>query len=114
MEADRQRALRLFRLVCEAQRVLEVGRAHVEIAMVKAALDSFRVGLDADRHAAVERDREWLRAAHAPEAGGQRDRARERAPEALSRHRPGGFVRALRGALRPDLDPPSRAPLSGP
>ena len=64
-----------------------------------------RVDLDADRDPAVERDRERLGAAHAAEAGGERDRPGERAAEALARDRGERLVRALQDALRADVDP---------
>ena len=44
-----------------------------------------RVDVDAQRHAVVHRDRQRLRAAHPAEPGGERDRAGERAAEALRR-----------------------------
>ena len=58
-----------------------------------------RVDLDAQRHAAVHRHRQRLRAAHAAEAGGQRDRPGQRAAEAP----PGDLGEALVGALHDPL-----------
>jgi hypothetical protein len=52
----------------------------VEVAVLDAPLRAPRVDLDAQRHATVHRDRERLRAAHAAEAGGERDRAGELPP----------------------------------
>ena len=112
MQRDRKRPLRLPRLAGETQRVVEVGCAHVDIAVVEPALDSLGVGLDADRHTTVERDCQRLRAAHAAEPCGQGDRSRERTAEALARHRGECLVRALEDALRADVDPRPRRHLA--
>src|SRR5712692_805137 len=79
--------------------------------MVEAALDSLRIGLDADRHAPIEGDRERLGAAHAPKARGQGDRAGQRAAEAFARDRGESFIGALEDALGADVDPRPRGHL---
>ena len=63
------------------------------------------VDVDAQRHAVVHRDRQRLGAAHAAEAGGQRDRAGECAAEAAAGDLGEALVRALEDALRADVDP---------
>ena len=63
------------------------------------------VDLDAQRDAVVHRDRQRLRAAHPAEAGGERDRAGERAAEAAAGDLGEALVRALQDALRADVDP---------
>src|SRR5205814_10067532 len=105
MQSVRPRLLRFFGLACKRDRVIEVVRAHVEVAMLEAAGDALVVGLDADRDPAVERDRERLRAAHAAQARGDRDRALERPAEPLARDRGERLVRALEDALSSDVDP---------
>jgi hypothetical protein len=57
------------------------------------------------RISAVHGHRERLRAAHPAESGGDGQRALERAPEALLRHRGEGFVGSLQDSLRTDVDP---------
>ena len=73
--------------------------------MLDPALDARRVALDADRDAVVHRHRERLRAAHAAEAGGQRDGPGQRAAELLVGDRREGLVGALQDALGADVDP---------
>ena len=63
------------------------------------------VDLDAERDAAVHRDRQRLRAAHAAEARGERDRAGERAAEAPAGDLGEALVGALHDPLAADVDP---------
>ena len=63
------------------------------------------VALDADRDAVVHGDGERLRAAHAAEPGGQRDRAGQRAAEPLVGDRGERLEGALQDALGADVDP---------
>ena len=63
------------------------------------------VDVDADRDAVVHGDGERLRAAHAAEPGGQRDRPGQRAAELLVGDRREGLEGALQDALRADVDP---------
>src|SRR5216683_2424351 len=111
VQPDRKSALLRLGFDCQPQRVLEVGCANVEIAMVEAALDLLCVGFDADRHPAVEGDGERLSPAHAAQARGQRDRAGQRAAEALARDRGESFIGALEDALGADVDPRPRGHL---
>ena len=73
--------------------------------MLDAALDPVGIDVDAQRDAVVHRDRQRLGAAHAAEAGRERDRAGERAAELA----PGDLGEALVGALQDplgaDVDP---------
>ena len=77
----------------------------VEVPGLDAALDPRGVDLDAERDAAVHGHGEGLRAAHPPEPAGQRDRAGERAAEALGGTLRERLVGALQDPLRPDVDP---------
>ena len=78
---------------------------YVEVAVLDAALDPAVVDVDADRDAVVHRHGERLGAAHAAEAGGQRDGAGERSVEALVGHGGEGLEGALEDALGADVDP---------
>ena len=101
-QADRQGPCRLRRQV---QRVVEADRLDVEVAAVDTPRDARLVDVDADRHAAVHRHRERLRAAHPAEPAGQRDRALQRPAEALVGDRRERLVGALEDALGADVDP---------
>ncbi len=90
-----------------AQRIVNVVRGHVEVAVLDPAGDPRRVAVDDDRHAAVHGDREGLGTAHAAQPGGQRDRAGQRSPEPFRRHGRERLVGALQDALGPDVDPRS-------
>ena len=85
--------------------VVEVVGDDVEVAVLDPPAQTSRVDVDDEAHAAVERHRERLRAAHAAAAAGQRERAGEGAAEALGRHRGERLVGALQDALRADVDP---------
>ena len=84
-----------------AQRVGDL----VEVAVLMTALDTPRVHVDAQRHAVVHGDGERLRAAHATQSGGERDRAGERAGELAATDLGEAFVRALQNALGAYVDP---------
>ena len=90
------------------ERVVEVGRALVQVAGLDAALDPLQVGLDAQRGAAAHRDRQRLRAAHAAEPGGHDQAAAQVAAEALAPGRREGLIRPLQDPLRADVDPRAR------
>ena len=76
-------------------------------------VDARLVDVDADRDTVVHRHRQRLRAAHAAEPGGQRDRAGERAPalgvptggRELVGHGGEGLEGALEDPLGADVDP---------
>ena len=80
-------------------RVVEVVGHLVEVARLDPALDAVPVDLDAQRHAVVHRHRQRLRAAHAAEPGGQRDRPGQRAAVAAPGDLGEALVRALDDAL---------------
>ena len=67
---------RLSRPRWPADGVVDVVGLVVEVAVLDAAGDPGLVAVHADRHAAVHGDGQRLGAAHAAQAGGQRDRAR--------------------------------------
>ena len=85
--------------------VVEVVGLLVEVARLEAAADAIAVDLHAQRDALVHRHRERLGAAHAAEAGGERDRAGERAAEAPAGDLREALVGALHDALAADVDP---------
>ncbi len=101
----RERPARVAGLDGEAERVVERGGLGVEVAVGDPAGDPRRVGLDADRHAAGHRDGERLGAAHPAKARGQRDRALQRAAEALVADGGERLVGALQDPLAADVDP---------
>ena len=76
------------------------------------APDAIAVDLHAQRDALVHRHRERLGAAHAAEAGGERDRAGERAAEAPARDLREALVGALHDPLAADVDPRARRHLA--
>ena len=78
---------------------------HVQVARLDPAAQPVRVDVDDQADAVVHGDRERLRAAHAAAAGGQRQRAGQRAVEPLGGHRGERLVRALQDALGADVDP---------
>ena len=102
---DGQRLPGVARLDRELDGVLERVGLHVEVAVLDAALDPAVVDVDADRDAVVHRHGERLGATHAAEPGGQRDRAGERAAEALVGHGRERLEGALEDALGADVDP---------
>ncbi len=91
---------------------VEVGGQLVEVAVLDAALQPGRVDVDDEAHAAVQRDGQRLRAAHAAAAAGDGERARERAAEPLGGDRGERLVRALQDALGADVDPRARGHLA--
>ena len=95
-----------------ADRVVDVVGLLVEVAVLDPPGDPGLVALDADGHAAVHGDGQRLRAAHAAEPGGQRDRPGQRAAEALGRDGGERLVGALQDALGADVDPGARGHLA--
>ena len=95
-----------------AQRVVDRLGAGVEVALLDAALDAALVAVHADRDAVVHGDGQRLRAAHAAEARGERDRAGQRAVEPLARDGAERLVGALQDALGADVDPRARGHLA--
>ncbi len=112
-QPDRKRAT-VARCVPHArERILQRLSRLVEIPRLEPTLDARRVDLDAQDRRACERRRQWLRAAHAAETGGQdcAPRERRRAEMLL----PGGrerLVRALQDPLGADVDPRARGHLA--
>ena len=88
--------------------VVEVVGHLVQVAGLEPALDAVAVDVDAQRHAVVHGDGQRLRAAHAAEAGGERDGAGQRAAEAAAGDLGEALVGALQDALRADVDPRAR------
>ncbi len=104
-QADRQRTLGVAGLHRQPQRVVDVFCLDVEVLVVDAAVDAGDVAVHADRDAVVHGDGQRLRAAHAAEAGGQRDGAGQGAAEPLLGDRAERLVGALQDALGADVDP---------
>ena len=88
-----------------ADGVVDVVGLLIEVAVLDPAGDPGLVALHADDHAAVHRDRQRLRAAHAAKTAGQRDRAGQGAAEPLGRDGGERLVGALQDALGADVDP---------
>ena len=91
---------------------VQIGGELVEVAVLDAAPQPGRVDVDDEAHAAVQRDREGLRAAHAAAAAGDGERAREGAAEPFGGDRGERLVRALQDALGADVDPRARGHLA--
>ena len=96
----------------ERQGFVEILGELVAIASVDAALDAGAVDVDGQNHAAIQRDRQWLRAAHAAHAAGDDELAGEGSAEVALGERGEGLERALQDALRADVDPASRGHLA--
>ena len=86
-------------------RIVEVVGLLVEVAGLEPAPDALGVDLDAERDPVVHGHRQRLRAAHAAEPGGERDRPGERAAEAPPRDLGEALVGALDDPLAADVDP---------
>gem|GEM_PF-2226501 len=88
------------------QRVVEVAGDDVQIAVLDPAASPVGIHLHAEEHRPVHRRGQRLRSAHAPEAAGEHQPARE---VVASEVRPAGLreclVGALKDPLRADVDP---------
>ena len=104
-EADAERPALPLRVHAAADRVLEVVGFLVEVARLQPAGDPLAVDLDAERDAAVHRDRQRLRAAHPAEPGGDGDRPGQRAAVAPAGDLGEALVGPLHDALAADVDP---------
>ena len=91
---------------------IEVVGHDVEVSGLDAPPDPRGVALDAQRDAAVHRDRERLRPAHPAEPGGEGQGAEERIAETFAGDGGEGLIGALEDALAPDVDPRSRRHLA--
>ena len=89
----------------DLERLVDAGRAAVEIARLEPLLDPALLDLDRDAVGAGHDRRERLRAAHSAEARGQDPAALEVAAIMLAAHFGEGLVGALDDALRADVDP---------
>ena len=96
---------RLGRGPNDLQRLVDAGRATVEVARFEPLLDAAFLNLDGDAVRTGHDRRERLRAAHPAEAGGQDPAALEIAAIMLAAHLGEGLVGALDDALRADVDP---------
>ena len=91
----------------DLQRLVDAGRAMVDVAGLEALLDPAVLHLDGDAMRPGHHRGERLRAAHAAEARGQYPFALEVAAEMLAAHFGEGLVGALDDALAADVDPRS-------
>ena len=98
-QPDRQRPSLLHGSVEASERVVEVGRALVQVTACDAPLDPLQVDLYAQRRAAAHRDRERLCAAHTAEPGRHDQAAAQVSPEALVRHRRKRLIGSLQNSL---------------
>jgi hypothetical protein len=87
------------------QRFVERTGHPIAVAGFHAPLNPPRIDFDREANAAVERDRQRLRAAHAAEAAGDHEPAGEVAAEMFFADRRERFKRALHDALRADVNP---------
>ena len=87
------------------ERLVDRGRAPVEIAGLEPLLDPALLAFDGDAMGAGHHRRERLRAAHAAEARGQDPAAAQVAVIMLAAHFGEGLVGALHDALGADVDP---------
>ena len=104
-QADGLRFALVLRGCRAADGVVDVVRLLVEVAVLDPPGDPGLVALHADDHAAVHRDGQRLRTAHAAQPGGQRDRAGQGSAEPFGRDRGERLVGALQDALGADVDP---------
>ena len=102
----------VFRRDGPADGVIDVFCLLIEVAVLDPAGDPGLVAVHADDHAAVHRDGQRLRAAHAAQPRGQRDRAGQRSAEPFGRDRGERLVGALQDALGADVDPGARGHLA--
>ena len=110
-ERDAPRRSSLAMLLDDRQRRVEVRRDLIKEALRQSTLRARRIDFDDESDAFVHRDREGLRAAHAPKARGDCERALERSTEVLARDRGERLVRPLQDPLRADVDPRARGHL---
>ena len=110
--ADGEGAAVFARLEGAVDRAVEVVVSHVEVSRAQPALDALRVHLRDERHGAVHRRGERLRAAHPSQAGRDHEPPLEIAPELLLRGGREGLVGPLKDPLRPDVDPGARGHLA--
>ena len=94
-EADGERPSRGLRLARPRERVVQAVAADVEVTGLQAPLDPLRVHLSRDEHALVHGGGQRLRAAHAAQAGGEDEAARQASAEVLARRLGEGLVGAL-------------------
>ena len=87
------------------QGVVEVGGLLVDVAAAQAEVDADLLALDVQRAGAGQGRGQWLRAAHAAEAGGEHPTAGQVAVVMLAAGFHEGFVGALNDALAADVDP---------
>ena len=111
-QADGQRLSRVPGGDGAADGVVDVMGLLVQVTVLDPPGDPGLVAFDADDHAAVHGHGQRLGAAHAAQAGGQRDRAGQRAAEALVRDGGERLVGALQDALGADVDPGARGHLA--
>ncbi len=104
-QPDRQRLAVARRPLDERERLVEPGRADIEIARIEPLLDALRPALDREHRGARHGCGERLRAAHPAEARRQDPAPREIAAVVLAAHLDEGLVGTLDDALAADVDP---------
>ena len=109
---DRPRAAFCRGLAGPAHALLERRRHLVEVPRLDPSLHACRVDVEAECNTAVEGDREWLRAAHPAESGGQHDPAAQRPVVPLLGDGRERLEGSLHDALRADVDPRPRRHLA--
>ena len=101
-QADRRR---FGRLGDDVERLVDAGRAMIEVAGGEALLDRAFLHFDRDAMRPGHHRRERLRPAHPAEAGGEDPLARQVAAIMLAAHFGEGLEGALNDALGADVDP---------
>ncbi len=89
----------------QADGLVDVRSDDIEVPGLQPSVEAGGVDVRADDDAAVHGDRERLGAPHAPDAGGQGERAGQGAAEAFGGNRGERLVSALQDALGADVDP---------
>ena len=103
--ADRQGTAFLLRRGDARNRIVEVMRDLVEVAVLDALRQTRGIHIHDEADTLVHRDGEWLRATHAAAARGEGEGSGERAAELLGGDRREGLVGTLQDPLRADVDP---------
>ena len=104
-EADRDRLAPVLCAEHQRERLVEIVRAVLQVALAQAPVDALGIDLDDERRRAREHAGQRLGAAHAAEARSQHEAPGERAAEVLAPGRHERLVGALQDALRADVLP---------
>src|SRR5208337_1803473 len=104
-QADGDVLLLTYRVLQDAQRLVERVDHEVAVAGAQALLDALRIDFDAEIAGAGHGRRQWLRAAHAAHTAGDDQLACKIAAEMLLARGGKSLVRPLDDSLRADVNP---------